>query len=127
MIYPVLVLSVALSMYFFTVKFIAKADSDNLDIELKGIDKFLHPGSTMVLNDFYPSPEMYTYKVTYVLAPVKLKSPPGNENDTTLYLLPLNVSDTGVIARLANSYIIWRSKGATIQFILATAKHKHAN
>jgi hypothetical protein len=120
-VFPVLLSAMVIAIYLFTVKFDSPSDVDKVQIGLKGIDKYLSAGSSVVLVCNTPGEDFIPNFVNYFLAPISLKSSAGSK-DTTLFLLPLGVADANVNAQLSNSIIIWKNQDDRFQYILATAK-----
>ena len=113
-----IVLSVGVAIFFFTIKYDAPTDADMIRTGLNGVEKYLPVGSHIVFRSDIPGMDAYPVYVSYFLAPVKMMPPDPQKNDTTLLVLPASVTDSATLALLRRSSVIWQNKDERYQYIL---------
>ena len=113
-----LAVSVCVAIFFFTVKFKAPTDQDQLRAGLHCAQQYLPPGAHIVLRCQVPGDGDYPAYVSYFLVPAKLVPPGQSNNDTTLCILPAGFTDTATAVLLSRSAVIWQNKDDRYRYLL---------
>jgi hypothetical protein len=110
-------LSVVSALCMFYFKFQRQPVTiDNLKQGLSGIHPYIRP-ETVIGFKTTPSPNVeLAAHIASILAPVPFDF---DMQDTTLFLLPLNIADASTLSLLKQKTVIWQNKDNQYQYILA--------
>ena len=114
----ILLLSACSAAFLFCVKFDKPEGPDMFQYGLAGIEKYLSPGSRIVLEWDIPGVVNDSAFINYFLAPARLAPFATEKNDTILRILPTSVSDPGLITSIRKSVIIWQKSDYACQYML---------